>query len=172
MTDVKLLAATLVLVATACGGKANPNHAGAAETHGDPCGGDPCGGDAAAGWSAWGGWTKINATAFVSEGHRDTYVDVFVPATFVDAYRDRSAPAPVGMRVVKAQYSKTAADVVSGLTVMMKMEPGYDPEHGDWLYGVYDPAGTKAKMEGKLEMCIECHENDADRDYLVGVPTP
>ena len=77
---------------------------------------------------------------------------------------------PVGFRVVKAQYKSKDATEASGLTVMGKMEPGYDPDHGDWFYGVYDSTGTKARMQGKLESCLGCHEADEDQDFLSGIP--
>jgi len=95
-------------------------------------------------------------------------VDVFVEPEHVAAYANRAAPAPVGLRVVKAQYD--SAGKVTGLTVMAKMSAGYDAAHGDWFYGAYDATGTRAARQGKLAGCIACHAQVADRDYLFGVP--
>jgi hypothetical protein len=116
-----------------------------------------------AGWSTW---TQVNARRFPSRGHGGGWVDVFVEPPFVAAYRARRAP--VGMRVVKAGH-KTADGAVQALTVMGKMPPGYDPAHGDWYYGVLDPDGRTATMQGKLESCIACHVQVRDHDYLFGV---
>ncbi|MBA3503592.1 MAG: cytochrome P460 family protein [Myxococcota bacterium] len=123
------------------------------------------------GWN-WQGWTKLSESPFASEGHQAVFVDVYVPAEYVGAYRDRAQPAPVGMRVAKVQHEKSGAGTVTGVTVMRKMSPGYDAAHGDWFYGVYDPAGTKAIKHGRIEMCIDCHDQAADRDYLIGLPAP
>lgn len=71
------------------------------------------------------------------------------------------------MRVVKAGYKDEAGTQFESLTVMGKMPPGYDPEHGDWYYGVLAEDGLTAKMQGKLSMCASCHAR-AGRDYLFG----
>jgi hypothetical protein len=47
---------------------------------------------------------------------------------------------------------------------MVKREPGYDPAHGDWEY-VYAGA-DKAVTRGRLDSCIDCHFQVADKDYL------
>jgi len=133
---------------------------------------DPCAGiePASVDCSDWATWTKVNTTPFVSEGHQNVLVDVYVQPEHLAAYTDRSQPAPVGIRVVKAQHAKDGSDKIMTLTVMGKMPPGYDPEHGDWFYGIYDPKGTKAMKQGRLEMCSDCHDQAADRDFLFGVP--
>lgn len=133
----------------------------------DPCQ-PPAGGDPALACTAWRGWTRVNAATFVSRGHMKVPVDVYVPAAQLAAYRDRAAPAPVGLRVIKAQ--RDAAGAVASLTVMAKMPPGYDPAHGDWAYGVYGPDGASAMKRGRLSMCIECHTDAAPRDHLFGPP--
>lgn len=49
---------------------------------------------------------------------------------------------------------------------MIKREPGYDPQHGDWeyLYVVQKP--EKKVTRGRLESCIKCHWQAKDRDYV------
>lgn len=138
----------------------------------NPCGANPCGDDgmAAAGASSFSDWqsfTKANDKRFFSKGHGKMYVDVYVESEHLGVYK-AGTTAPVGMRVVKAQY-KTAdsADTVR-LTVMRKEAAGYDVENGDWYYGVFDAKGEKAMKEGKIEMCIDCHDSASKRDYLFG----
>jgi len=76
-------------------------------------------------------------------------------------------PLPVGSVVVKEKHK---GDTVTGppdeYTAMIKKEPGYDPEHGDWeyLYVVSRPAKTITR--GKLGSCIDCHVERKDQDYL------
>ena len=59
----------------------------------------------------------------------------------------------------------------SSLTFMIKREPGYDPEGGDWQYIQSDVKGAVAvdgrmKDDGLYKLCGECHENMAERDYV------
>lgn len=57
------------------------------------------------------------------------------------------------------------------LTFMIKREPGYDPENGDWEYvqsakdGQIILAGN-AKDPTVKQVCANCHVNIADRDYI------
>lgn len=132
---------------------------------------DPCGSsDSAVDCSDWPSWTKINTERFESGGHKAAWVDIYTEPQHADAYKALGGTMPIGFRVVKAQYKTKDATEASGLTVMGKMEAGYDPENGDWFYGVYDATGTKAIKQGKLGMCLECHDADEDTDYLSGVP--
>lgn len=172
------------LLLAACGGSP-PSSSPAATPAANPCAAEPgaanpcaadldfnpCAGDGAAvDCSDWRNWTRMNAQAFESRGHRKEWVDVFVDPAFADAYRSLGAEAPQGMRVIKAAYADAGGDPgdPSGLTVMVKMAPGYDPDHGDWYYGVFDGSGTEASQQGPLEMCIDCHDRAADTDYLFG----
>ena len=50
---------------------------------------------------------------------------------------------------------------------MKKMSRGYDPENGDWYYGVLDERATQATSQGKVDMCIDCHDG-ARHDHLFG----
>jgi hypothetical protein len=57
------------------------------------------------------------------------------------------------------------------VTLMIKHEPGYDPEHGDWEYAQFDSSG-KLIISGNAtdpnvnKVCAECHINMSGRDYL------
>lgn len=118
--------------------------------------------------STWPSWVKVNAARFPSEGHGGRWVDVYVEADYVDAYVT-GGPAPVGMRIIKAGYADEAGTAFQALTVMGKMAAGYDPDGGDWYYGVLDRDGRTAKLQGKLAMCRDCHDT-ADVDFRFGLP--
>lgn len=132
---------------------------------GDPCGGDPCaGGASAAGvnWSGWKSWTKVNNDTFVSKGHKKPWVNVYV----TDAAAYKAGGVSQGFAVVKAIHSDDGGKPgdVKMLTVMAKMESGYDSENGDWYYAAMSADGSKVMQEGKLPMCIGCHTGG--EDYL------
>lgn len=149
----------------------------------NPCGGNPCGdGHAfnpcakgvagAVDCSEWPQWVKVNTKRFVSKGHGKKWSDVYVTPDHADAYKKLAAGAtfPEGMRVVKAHYAAEGDEKPNSIMVMGKMKKGYDAEHKDWYYGIYNAAGTKAIKAGKIGMCISCHANSEDQDYLGGLP--
>lgn len=119
--------------------------------------------------SGWREWKKSNPRRFRSKGHGYLWVDVHVHASHLEVYGDRAQPAPVGFAVAMAGYETAEATEPTGLTVMAKMPPGYDPENGDWYYAIYDAAGKTATLGGKLAPCTGCHIHARPRDFLFGV---
>ena len=83
------------------------------------------------------------------------------------------APLPVGTVIIKEKYNqiedanKRANPHSFG--VMIKHEPGYNPEQGDWEYA-YIEMGDEMKItgatRGKLATCIDCHANRKAADYV------
>ena len=162
-----------ICAANPCGDPCAANPCGdacAANPCGDPCAANPCsagGLSSGVDWSTWSTWTKMNAAPFQS-AHGKAMVDVYVKPEHVEVYKALSSPFPVGMPVAKVQYN--GADQASGIskiTTMVKMDAGYDSEHGDWHYGIVSADGTKTMNEGKIGSCISCHDN-AEKDYLFG----
>lgn len=64
--------------------------------------------------------------------------------------------------IVKENYNSDKE--LMALTVMQKIK-GYDPEHNDWFWAKYSPDGT-VEAAGKVESCINCHEQRESVDYL------
>jgi hypothetical protein len=168
--------------ANPCGSSGNPcadNPCGDNPCGDNPCGGNPCGDTAAAAgaeggsFAGWSSWTQISPKPFVSKGHRKQTASLHVEsAEHADWYRrlPEGTSAPVGFRVVKVMYKDAGATSIANIMGMTKMPAGYDPDKGDWFYGVYDESGTKTMQAGKLEMCIDCHSSSDDTDYLGGMP--
>lgn len=119
--------------------------------------------------TGWKSWTKVNAERKFSEGHGKTYVDVYVKPELADTYRAATGPYPQGATIVKPQYQSKDAAEPDKLTVMVKREDGYDPDNANWWYGVYSAGGTEVLDQGKIEMCIGCHVQAADQDYVFGM---
>lgn len=80
---------------------------------------------------------------------------------------DGQNEAPENAISVKEQYSDLDGTTLTALTVMQKV-PGYDPEHGDWFWAMYDADGMVAEA-GRVEMCSGCH-SAAPTDYVHTVP--
>jgi hypothetical protein len=120
----------LWLFSAACGGATRPTSAAAADPHAfNPCAGDTSGGTVSC--ENWASWPQINDATFRSKGHQKAWVDVHVEPQFEAAYRAGTGPLPVGMRIVKAAHADgETPGSVTGLTVMVKMDPGYDDPTG------------------------------------------
>lgn len=119
--------------------------------------------------AGWRSWPQTNDARFVSRGHKGKWVDVYVNPVGESEYRAANGPYAVGATIVKVHYANETSQEIIKLAVMRKMDAGYDPDHGDWYYGVYGADGTEPKMSGKIGKCISCHERAADRDYAFGL---
>jgi len=71
-----------------------------------------------------------------------------------------------GFHCVKPIYSDQERSEIYKLTIMMKMEKGYDPDNADWWYGVYDESGMEGRYQGKIKSCIECNARAKETDYM------
>ena len=111
----------------------------------------------------WQDWYQLNEEPI--QGH-EVWVTIHLDQAAREAYPRAAVPMPECSRIVKAHRVSQTSPVVSRLTVMVKMPAGYDPEHGDWWYGMYDPQGKIPEMQGRVEVCIACHEGAAQADYL------
>lgn len=81
---------------------------------------------------------------------------------------------PVGTVAIKTGDME-GDGTVDAITVMVKQESGYDPEHQDWLYemravdgALQNDEASGMPMSGTMQMCISCHAAYASRDYLAG----
>ena len=71
--------------------------------------------------------------------------------------------APAGTIIVKENFDNSRE--LKNLTVMAKVD-SWDPDNGDWFWGMYGPDGT-VLAEGSLGGCISCHEGMKVNDYVV-----
>lgn len=126
------------------------------------------------------GFVKVNRAPFASDLEEGRTVSMYVSTDAAAAYKavtpdtdHGGAPFPVGGVVVRT--SSDAAGNLLNLTFMVKHEPGYFPEVGDFAFGVTDPNGTPvsddggAPVWGKVEDCATCHETRASSGFLFGV---
>jgi hypothetical protein len=76
---------------------------------------------------------------------------------------------PVGTVAMKP-FDNDGQEGVDGIAVMIKKEPNFDPENGDWYYEMRDKDGNLLAQPpaGRVKMCIECHKAGAAKDYLLG----
>lgn len=94
-------------------------------------------------------------------------------ASQVDKVKSVLPPHPVGTVIIKEKYNliEDAKQRINpkAFGVMIKHEPGYDPEHGDWEYAyieLKEPNTITGATRGKLASCIDCHANRKLTDYV------
>ena len=80
---------------------------------------------------------------------------------------------PTGTVLLKEHYAIQVGQPVTGLTValMIKRQPGYAPDHGDWQYVQFSASG-QLMIDGRgsdplvWAQCASCHQNIAERDFV------
>lgn len=119
---------------------------------------------------------KMNAKPFVTAQHQgNAMVNVYANAVAADTYRtvaptSTNAHFPEGSMLVKEMLDANGGKPV--LTVMYKLPPGYDTQHGDWWRGrlSVDGSPTSPELVGKVGFCISCHEAASATDHAYGLP--
>jgi hypothetical protein len=115
-------------------------------------------------------------TALASKAQINVYVSsqAFAPyASIVPESKGSDVYVPEGTLIVR--QVKGSAGAADTLTLMYKGPEGYNPDLGDFWFGVTDLAGVPLQQAGvartgRLEECYSCHLDRADDDFLFGVP--
>ena len=113
----------------------------------------------------WKNLHKLNTDALLSDSH-SAWFDIYINELAKKAYIQQWSLLPVGSIVIKPLYSDSQRSETSKLTIMIKMEKGYDRDNGDWWYGVYDETGMEGSYQGKIKSCIKCHAQGKETDYM------
>jgi len=141
------------------------------------CGGCGCGcgageavsgGDAAramAHFKAYRKWHKANDKAFLSKPHGRHMIHDYVNSVARGTFASGKGNYRPGAVVVKEGWKKGKRSMV---WIMEKRRSGYDRENGDWWYAQMNVAGKVSKA-GKVQACIDCHDDDDANDYVYGV---
>jgi hypothetical protein len=126
------------------------------------------------------GFTAMNAAPYTTALPSAALVNVFVSDEGHDWYA-AVAPEREGTGIVLPEGTLIVREVlgddgeVATLTLMYKGAPGYNPDLGDYWFGVADPTGEPVVEDGvakvgRLEACYGCHVDRPDDDFLFGVP--
>jgi hypothetical protein len=109
-------------------------------------------------------WTKFNDNPI--KGH-EVWANVYVNDLAQGIYLLASGSVfPACSKIVKTHLEGPESEAIAAITVMVKMLPGYDPDHNDWWWGMYDKTGKVAEMSGKVQVCIACHQPASEADYV------
>jgi len=97
--------------------------------------------------------------------HYQKSLDVRVNSAAFDAFMARK-PLPVGSVVVKERHNTyTVPGPPDEYTAMIKKDPGYNPESGDWEYRYVVVKPEKKVVRGKLQSCMDCHQDVKTTDF-------
>jgi len=100
--------------------------------------------------------------------HADYYCHVYitpiVPAQ--ETMESGKGVYPAGTVIVKQKFLDAEGKKPALFTVMRKMKPGYDKEHGDWEYSIVDSTAERVFSRGKTDSCIGCHAAYKETDYV------
>jgi hypothetical protein len=116
-------------------------------------------------FSRWASWVRVTPERLWSRAHDKRYVVVYVSPEHANAYLAGGA-MPVGARVVKAIYTGPRTPKPLALHAMAKRKRGYDDDDHDWYYAALTPDGNRAHVQGRVDLCINCHIQAEDADYL------
>lgn len=109
----------------------------------------------------------VSVSPNVNDPHSNKFITVYVNDIGKQAMLDMKVPSfPQGSIIVKEKLPAVDSVTPELLTVMMKRQPGYNPESGDWEYMVTDGTGQKVQARGKLENCQVCHMMNHATDYV------
>jgi hypothetical protein len=105
--------------------------------------------------------------------HLHKYISVFVNSEGREAMMTRQQPRfPIGSMIVKEKLGSRDSTDPELLTAMIKREPGYNPEGGDWEYLVLDGTASKIVERGKLTQCSSCHRPYEYNDFVTRTYLP
>lgn len=152
--------AGILLLITACGGAQDEMPEEQADTQAPPA--------MAADTTAAGLWTHLQGANYRTSwamwpGKGRLYTGMEPHGMLLTTYVNETARAalaagqvgslPAGSIIVKENWM--ADSTFAGATVMYKVA-GYNPDHQNWLFAKYDPAGA-AEAFGRAGMCQDCH---------------
>jgi hypothetical protein len=93
----------------------------------------------------------------------------------IHVYADAQSVAPLwdlygefseGSLLLKEKFDRTKPEAPLLFTGMIKREPGYFPDGGDWEYFTLNGELTEVTSRGKLQTCAACHRDFADWGFV------
>jgi hypothetical protein len=122
-------------------------------------------------------WFKVNTETITGDpfgalgpahAGEEGFREVFINRTGQNVSKGKADfPYPVGTIVVKETYPGEGGmkGSLGSLTIMIKRKSGYDPTNNNWEYMMVSP-DNEIKAQGKVDMCIGCHAQAADKDFV------
>ena len=151
--NLPFAAATLAVALAGCGGEADTQDR---ELYDEAIAGDA--------YKSWQQFPGASPDLIASGLHNGDFVRSYMNDVAVAALAGFDGTFPDGTILVKEQYEDAEGKVLSGHTVMLKID-GYDADHGDWYWVAYNGKGETTQFAGKPEYCYGCHAS-ATNDWV------
>jgi hypothetical protein len=102
-----------------------------------------------------------------SEHGEYRYLQDWLNPAAEETFESKDTPFPVGAAIVKEKllHADAGAIAVVARGLMIKRAPGFDPEHGDWEFGYWEPDAGLASGRETARPCGGCHAG-APTDFV------
>lgn len=110
--------------------------------------------------------TQKEKSLGISDPHIKKFVHVYVSLSGEFAMRTRDGVFPEGAIVLKEKFSDATGTNTELFTGMIKREPGYNPECGDWEFFTLPGDASRISERGKIQNCMDCHVEYKDQDFV------
>lgn len=113
-------------------------------------------------WTMWPGKGRL----YRGQEPHGMLLTTYLSPLAHDALTNRAGRFPANAIVVKENYGPDST--LAALTVMYKVA-GYDTAHADWFWVKFLPDGSvdmNGMAQGRVDMCIGCHQAQAANDYI------
>ncbi len=113
-------------------------------------------------------WSRANPQKSFEESAHPVAKDIYYNETAGPTILSQNFPYPEGSILVKERTDPESLMVTT--LYAMRKAPGFDPDNGDWQYGVFEQMDDGSFGNGwftaeNQAMCVGCHSDAADKDY-------
>ena len=99
-------------------------------------------------------------------GTADKFSVAYVNPVGRDAMFSARPQFPPGSIIVKEKLSDSVSGSIELVAMMIKQQPGYDPDGGDWEYRVAESYTLHPIESGRIQHCRACHAYRRDMDFV------
>jgi hypothetical protein len=111
--------------------------------------------------------TSLEQSFADSEHGQGRYLQDWLNDSARSMFESKRTPFAVGAAIVKEKLASdsTGKLVLAARGLMIKREPGFDPAHGDWEFGYWEPAVGLSSGPESARACGGCHAG-AGTDFV------
>lgn len=113
-------------------------------------------------------WERANPQKDLEESAHPLIKDIYVDEVAAETVNSSTFPYAEGSTLIKERMDPSTLVVTTLYT--MRKTAGFDPDNGDWQYGVLEREDSGAFTGGWMDLeassgCVGCHKGAADTDY-------
>ena len=112
---------------------------------------------------SWALWPDKGELYTGGEPH-GMLLTTYLNESAMEALQTQAGAIPVGGILVKENFMPDST--LAAVTVMLKREQSYNPEHNGWWFMKRLADGT-VEASGRVAGCQDCHGGAADNDYIL-----